>query len=1311
MKKKSICFVLLLSMILGLGGNAAFAATVADTFDFDESNSITGWNIVGDASGTVSIVDGELQMVNTNQNAEFGAVNCNDTYANFVAEFTYRFVAGANNDAAMFLYRASENASTGYAVYFVHCPDEANQYYIKFTSRPYTSLQEGLFYNNGGVGVAYDTDVQVKVVASGATHSLYVTLPGEEYGDPIYTYTEESQLYTAGYVGFMQWHGTESEQVSTAFDNLEIESHKEDVYEVDGYSLSLAEGISVNFATDAAFITEKGYTDPVATFKINNLTFTAEGKDNGNGKYIFTLSNVRPDWMGEDITIVLSAVVNGEKVTSEPATYTVANYCYTLLRSGYASETLKTLLVDILNYGAAAQVYAEHEGVAVNADLTAEELAYGTDGDPICVSDKALALQDGVDEKANWKSIALYLRETIRLRGCFTSSVSDSLFVEITDLNGNVLGTIDQTEMVYEGGQYSFFYDGVKASEMRLPIKMTICSGDAAISKTLTYSVESYAANEIDNGYDQDLIDLMKAMMRYGDAAIAYNMNPWEPSEDDVTADSWGIASEKKETPIGTKYVNLFADNASVLETQVGYSKYGYKAVYVRSTVNPGVGNYYADFSLISADSNETVYTGKATYWGQQWDSYWWVADFSDFQTDGRYFVNIENSGSGLSSQTFAIDADVLTDSTLQIVLFSQLDARRSEGKLGWRDSSTDHIRELQSNTAALETLCDVYDAMYESLSAEDQAKLVDNIYFGCEYLLALQEKTDDPLTNGRFKHDLYETEFSAPLVRNLYDTFTAMATLARCYGIMKDHDPDVAQTYKEAFELSYALCVLRPYYLDSEFTLETDQGYSYTTAAARTYYDISSMSWNFPTTLRTRDRLMYMRACTEMYKSTQNTTYMEQATILADQIADRQYTDYQSTVDGCYGMFREFDNNESAFMIDWLQGFGQNLGCILPTDLEPFMDLIRYNPQSPDAARWYNVIHTFAEGYVKNSAELTALGIYPVGAYSDETNGGIKFFQPLTHGANNLYGHMGRNMTILGDFLQDAKLQELAQRNTQFIVGLNPGIPNAYEATSWKATSFIYGIGESYFKPSHFYEDITPYGSVANGFSAAPQFTEQTISQNKDLPVGILNSDGSYQYNEDYLPHAMGYMSAAVLTEIKYCLTVNTFCDGNATAGTITAMIDGEVYKTYTISNTGTLTITDLPLGETVTLVASDGNGITTQRTIGVVGGGSNVWNVDFASLVRVQLYAPEVITEQSRTGAVVLQNKGNETVTVTLKLIVDGITVNWNHITKQLAPGEKVTIPVEIISSGIVKPYVLIALAGHTNYTTAAILNGFAQ
>ena len=477
-----------------------------------------GWTQIGSPEGTVEVSDEVLKLSSNTTFSTVGAVNTQNSYGDFTAEFTYHFVAGGNNDAAVFLYRASTDAATGYAVYFVNCGEGANQYYIKLASMPYTEMKAGMFFNNGGYGVAYNSDVQVKVVVSGATHSLYVTMPGEEYGEPIYIYTEEAPRYTEGYVGFMQWQDSVEHTVTTAFSNLSVTPDERNDLNFTQYSVSLSDGLEMNFVADSYVLATKGYTDLMATFEINGQKFTVKDYKVKNG-YIFTLENIRPDWIHENITVTLTATLNGETVTSIPKTYSITNYCRTLLSYPTTGEKLKTLLVDILNYGSAAQVYTKNDADQLaNSGLSSAELALAT-AYKDAISQKKLT-DEPTESKATWTGAAVYLRDSVRLKMRFNSSVSSDLAV-LVKFDGQTW-IVDQSEMTKDNGDYLFFFDEIMPNDMRKPVEMVVTENGVAISKKITYSVQSYVANAVAQNSDENLVGMLKAMLAYADGASAY---------------------------------------------------------------------------------------------------------------------------------------------------------------------------------------------------------------------------------------------------------------------------------------------------------------------------------------------------------------------------------------------------------------------------------------------------------------------------------------------------------------------------------------------------------------------------------------------------------------------------------------------------------------------------------------------------------------------------------------------------------------------------------------------------------------------
>ena len=71
-----------------------------------------------------------------------------------------------------------------------------------------------------------------------------------------------------------------------------------------------------------------------------------------------------------------------------------------------------------------------------------------------------------------------------------------------------------------EDGTYYVLFDGLNAGQMRQEVYMTIYNGKTPVSNTACYSIESYAFQKQN---DANLGDLVKAMMKYGDAANEYS--------------------------------------------------------------------------------------------------------------------------------------------------------------------------------------------------------------------------------------------------------------------------------------------------------------------------------------------------------------------------------------------------------------------------------------------------------------------------------------------------------------------------------------------------------------------------------------------------------------------------------------------------------------------------------------------------------------------------------------------------------------------------------------------------------------------
>lgn len=290
-----------------------------------------------------------------------------------------------------------------------------------------------------------------------------------------------------------------------------------------GASLTLQDDLVINYKVNETLFTENGYTNPYVLFSLNGVETKVTKYTVENGKYIFDFEDIIPHQMSDTIYATLYATYNGEEYASEVREYSVATYCYNMLDKYNTNEyaELRTLLVDLLNYGAASQVYMDYKtDNLVNASLTEEHKAWGTSTERTLETVQNLEYETIENPTVQWKGGGLNLQKSVGMRFKITADNIENLTVKvINDIGEETVITSDTFEAT-EGGYYVFF-EGLNASQMSDVVYLTVYDGEIAVSNTIRYSIESYAYAK-QNSTDTNLAELVKAMMRYGDSAKAY---------------------------------------------------------------------------------------------------------------------------------------------------------------------------------------------------------------------------------------------------------------------------------------------------------------------------------------------------------------------------------------------------------------------------------------------------------------------------------------------------------------------------------------------------------------------------------------------------------------------------------------------------------------------------------------------------------------------------------------------------------------------------------------------------------------------
>ena len=744
----------------------------------------------------------------------------------------------------------------------------------------------------------------------------------------------------------------------------------------------------------------------------------------------------------------------------------------------------------------------------------------------------------------------------------------------------------------------------------------------------------------------------------------------------------------------------------NLLSSQLGYETESSKLAYIRdlNMIDPGT-----SFTVVNSGNDQTVYTGAIEYWGQKWGSNWWKLDFSSFKTPGTYYL----SAGGTISNSFNIGDNVLMNYDMVAIALDQLDARNNHGTPNtynldgslrytgrWLMPNGSYpegiFRDCSSNFAEIESvgmtvmgLLDLYNYQLDKFSMTDQQRIKDYIVQGTDYIMACQRDTSDPSTNGRFAHSiLVNTMDNCAWAGNVYtwhDMAYAMTVLTNAYKVVNQFDSLKAAAYLIAAEKAYDCATYRPYHIASEYNLATqvssfDPNTDYATPLwspnvpgyttnpnsipsgwnnradfTRRFYNKPS-TWNEPTTLKTREKLPFLWACTLLYEITGGAEYLDKAVEFADSIQDRQFVDWQNTIEGVYGNFYEFEGDNDAFSIESGQAGSYHMGNIDALNVNGFIELLKLQPEHPNAAKWYNVVKTYADSYVKNAALLNPLGIQPVSLYEDPTYGGVKFFANLLHGAMGHYGLSAVNMLELGNFLNDKSFMDLATANMQMYTGLNPGIPNGTD--KWTAATMINQVGPSYYNTGG--EGIK--GGVVNGFKTGANWTLYNINEISDEPDLASGQ-------EDWVAHSHPYVSAVARIESNYDLTVRTYDNGSPVNANVSITLP-ESYN-YSTGLSGSTDLTDLPLNRAGTITVTYGNR-TISKHLETIGGGKLIWDVDFAQYVDMALTLPgNIALNGTGTATLTVTNRGSGTVSNTINLSSSGVLLGSSEISINVASG----------------------------------------
>ncbi len=299
---------------------------------------------------------------------------------------------------------------------------------------------------------------------------------------------------------------------------------------VSGKSISLQDDFSINLYVEKAVFVDGAYGNPYVIFEMDGQQTTVAAYTQKDDYYIFTFDGITPDKMGQKVQATLYADKQDGTQFSVTKDYSVAEYCYAALELEQTSDALHRLLVDTLNFGAVCQLYRNSDVPTeelVNAALTEEQRSWGSD-ETIRELNSCREFGDN-NGSVKWYGVSALMGDRVQMRLYFLAEDATDLTIQAVSNSGEWTLQNIQTK----NGMYYVDFGYLNPAQMNEKVSFTVYQGETAVSSVLDYSIESYAAAWINKPNARpEQVELVKAIIRYGDAAKAYVERVYDLQQD-----------------------------------------------------------------------------------------------------------------------------------------------------------------------------------------------------------------------------------------------------------------------------------------------------------------------------------------------------------------------------------------------------------------------------------------------------------------------------------------------------------------------------------------------------------------------------------------------------------------------------------------------------------------------------------------------------------------------------------------------------------------------------------------------------------
>ena len=238
---------------------------------------------------------------------------------------------------------------------------------------------------------------------------------------------------------------------------------------------------------------------------------------------IFYYTGISPQALGDNVSITFYGIKDGVTYNGNAYKYSATDYIKSTLNKPTSSAKLKTLLVDLVYYGEACQVYQNYKTDNLLTDILTDEQKAFHSTDDLNLTNIKNSKYSLCDNRLVKFGTALRLNNSVKMAIAMnmTNVTLEELSLKVKKGSRTMTYSYSKNPENFgkgKDGYWYFYFDGVYANQMSDEVLITAYKGSEQVSYTLKYSVESYAAIVT----DAKIKAVTDAMMRYGNSAKAY---------------------------------------------------------------------------------------------------------------------------------------------------------------------------------------------------------------------------------------------------------------------------------------------------------------------------------------------------------------------------------------------------------------------------------------------------------------------------------------------------------------------------------------------------------------------------------------------------------------------------------------------------------------------------------------------------------------------------------------------------------------------------------------------------------------------